>query len=56
MMLSNFSGACWPSGSLFWTAVYSGPLPIFKLGCLFFDAELHSLDINLLSFENIFSH
>ena len=31
-----FSCACLPSVCLLWRGVYSGLLPIFQLGCLFF--------------------
>ena len=64
-ILSIFSFACWPSAFSLWKNVYSGLLPIFKLGCLsfFFFPELYELvyilDINTLSvisFENVFSH
>ena len=35
VMLSIFSSGSWPSVYLLWKNVYSYPLPIFKLGCLF---------------------
>ena len=34
VMLSNFSYFCWLSVHILWENVYSGPLPIFKLGYL----------------------
>ena len=40
-MLSIFSCVCWPSVCLLWRNVCLGLLPIFCLGCLFFDIELH---------------
>ena len=43
MMLSIFSCVCWPSVYLLRRNVYVGLLPIFWLGCLFFDIELHEL-------------
>ena len=45
-ILSIFSCACWPSAFSLWKNVYSGLLPIFKLGCLrffFFLPELYEL-------------
>ena len=36
MMLSIFSCACWPTICFIWRNVYSGLLPIFKLGCFLF--------------------
>ena len=36
VMLSMFSYVFWPSVCPLWRSDYSGPLPIFKLGCLFF--------------------
>ena len=41
VMLSIFS--CWSSVCLLWRNVYLGLLPIFWLGCLFFDIELNEL-------------
>ena len=35
VMLSMFSYVYWPSVCPLWRSVYSGLLPIFKLGCLF---------------------
>ena len=63
-MVSNiFSCAFWPSGSLLRRSVYLGLMPVFLLGFVFFDIELHELlciiEINPLSaasFANIFSH
>jgi len=40
LMVSISSHACWPSARLHWKNVYSVPLPIFKMGCLFFAVEL----------------
>ena len=40
-MLSIFSCVCWPSVCLLWRNVCLGLLPIFCLGCLVFDIELH---------------
>ena len=55
VMLSIFSCTCWPSVCFLCRQqknVYSGLLPIFKQGCLFFILScmsyLYSLDINLL--------
>ena len=46
VMLSIFSCACWPSVCLLYKNVYSGLLPIFKSGCLYFlDIELYELFI-----------
>ena len=63
MMLSILSCVCWESVYLLWRNVYLGLLPIFGLGCLLFDIELHELlyvlEINPLSvasFANTFSH
>ena len=44
-ILSIFSCACWPSAFLLSKNVYSGFLPIFKLGCLIFvfDVRLYEL-------------
>ena len=36
----------WPSVCLLWRNVYLGLLPIFGLGCLVFDIELHGLLVN----------
>ena len=64
-MLNSLSWVCWQSVSVYllWRNVYLGLLPIFGLGCLFFDIELHELlvylEINPLSvdlFANVFSH
>ena len=64
-MLSTFSYTCWTSEYLLWKNVYSGPLPILKIGLLLLllllscISRLHILDINLLAntwFANIFSY
>ena len=62
MMLSIFSCVFWPSACLLQIDAYLDLLPIFCLGCLFFDFGLHELfvyfEINPLSvasFANIFS-
>ena len=63
-MLSIFSCAYWPFVYPLWRNVYSSPLPIFELSCLFFwllnfRNSLYILDINPMSyiwFVNIFSH
>ena len=62
-MLNIFSCPYWSSVYLLWISAYSGPLPIFKLGCLFFCCwvvyvlyifwKLTSSDV---WFANIFSH
>ena len=53
MMLSIFSCACWPSVCILWRNVYSGLLPIFQLGCLFFAVELYELFVYFgIYFEN----
>ena len=41
--VEHFSCVCWPSVCLLWRNVCLGLLPIFCLGCLFFDIELHEL-------------
>ena len=63
MMLSIFSCNSWPSVFLLWRNVCLGLLPIFGLGCLFFDVELHELlvyfgdnPLSVAGFANIFSH
>ena len=43
MLLNIFSRVCWPSVCLFGGNVYLDLLPIFKLGCLFFDIKLYKL-------------
>ena len=62
-MMNIFSCVCWPSLCLLWRNFYLGLMPIFWLGCLFFDIELHeclySFEINslsLLPLQIIFSH
>ena len=64
-MLNIFSCPYWSSVYLLWISAYSGPLTIFKLGCLFFFlllsciCSLYILKTDLLSdvqFANIFSH
>jgi len=62
-MLSSFSCACWPSVYLIWRKVYSGLLPIFRLGCFFLLLSciscLYILEMKPLSvalFEIVFSH
>ena len=35
VILNIFSCVCWPFVCLLWKNIYLGPLPIFKLGCLF---------------------
>ena len=42
-MLSIFSCVFWPSVCPLWRNVCLDLLPIFWLGCLFFDVELHEL-------------
>ena len=65
MMLSIFSGVCWPYVCLLWRSVYLGLPPIFWLGCLcflfffFYLNCLYVLEVNSLtvtSFASIFSH
>ena len=68
VMLNIFSCAYWPSIYLLWRNVYSGPLLIFQIGCVFFVfcffplhciICLYILEIKPLSvalFENIFLH
>ena len=62
-MLSILSCVCWQSVYLLWRNVYLDLLPIFGLGCLFFDIELHELlyileihPLSVASLANIFSH
>ena len=42
-MVNIFSCACWPFVYLLWKNMYSDPLPIFQLSCLFFGIELYEL-------------
>ena len=44
-----FSYVCWPSVYLLWQNVYSGLLPIFASGSLFFDTELYEVEWKSLS-------
>ena len=44
-MLNIFSCACWPSVCPLWRNVYSGVLPIFWVGCLFWCYH-HKLFVN----------
>ena len=46
MMLSILSCVCWQSVYLLWRNGYLGLLPIFGLGCVFIDIELHELFVN----------
>ena len=51
-MLNIFSCPYWSSVYLLWISAYSGPLTIFKLGCLFFFFAVE-LYMFFIYFENL---